>query len=113
MQKDNLVEVDSHEHILLQCLDVVLGAMQFRLNDGHKEKIPGERRRGKKTVAKEKLYKHINAHIQDIYPQFNIGITTGHKMDKANRWKHPYRHWLFTPDQWTPDYTRTKRYDKT
>ena len=39
----------------MQCLDIVLGAMAFRLNDMHKEKRPDTNRRGKRTIAKEKL----------------------------------------------------------
>jgi uncharacterized protein DUF3800 len=38
---DQIAEVASHGHIVLQCLDVVLGAMQFRLNDGHRVKPEG------------------------------------------------------------------------
>jgi hypothetical protein len=95
--RDQLAEVTSHKHVALQCLDVVLGAMQFRLNDKHKIKPAGAKRRGKRTIAKEKLYKHINAKIREIYPRFDIGITTGLQGNIANRWKHPYRHWLFIP----------------
>lgn len=61
---DQIAEVRSHDHIILQCLDIVLGAMQFRLNDMHLEKAPGSNRRGKRTIAKEKLYKHINRKIR-------------------------------------------------
>ncbi|MDQ6764098.1 MAG: DUF3800 domain-containing protein [Bacteroidota bacterium] len=60
IKKDSISEVDSKKHILMQCLDVILGAMSFRLNDQHKEKPEGSLRRGKRTIAKEKLYKHIN-----------------------------------------------------
>lgn len=35
-REDQIAEVRSHEHVLMQCLDVVLGAMSFRLNDKHK-----------------------------------------------------------------------------
>lgn len=71
--------------------------MQFRLNDKHLEKPAGKHRRGKRTVAKEAVYKHISARIRRIYPGFNIGISTGTGGELANRWNHPYRHWLFTP----------------
>jgi hypothetical protein len=47
------------------------------------------------TLAKLRIYKHINKRIREIYPGFNIGITTGHQGDKANRWHHRYRHWNF------------------
>lgn len=95
MRSDSIVEVDSKQHQLLQCIDVVLGAMQFRLNDKHKEKPAGSRTRGKRTIAKERVYKHIRARIARIYPNFNIGRSTGMHDGLASRWTDPYRHWLF------------------
>jgi hypothetical protein len=52
---ENITEVRSHDHVLLQCLDIVLGSMAFRLNDRHKQRVPGKRLRGKRTRAKEGL----------------------------------------------------------
>lgn len=92
---DQIAEVDSDNHVILQYLDVVLGAIQFRLNRLHLEKDPLTGKRGRRTRAKEKLYKHILMRIQRIYPRFNIGISTGQQGGKADRWHHPYRHWLF------------------
>lgn len=37
------------------------------------DKLPGSNRRGKRTIAKEKLYKNILRNIKGIYPNFNIG----------------------------------------
>lgn len=91
---DAIGEVDSAQHPLLQCLDVVLGAMAFRLNKQHLEKPPGQRLRGKRTVAKEKLYKHIHQRIVALYPRFNIGASTGRPTPEVS-WEHPYRHWNF------------------
>ncbi|BCJ87503.1 hypothetical protein skT53_24880 [Effusibacillus dendaii] len=64
---------------------------------------------GKRTIAKEKLYKHINKRIREIYPNFNIGISAGTK-NIHDRWLHPYRHWLFVPSQHkiAPEYTKKK-----
>lgn len=106
-----IAEVDSRHHVLLQCVDVVLGAMQFRLNDKHKQKIPGKRVRGKRTIAKEQVYKHILSRIRLIYPNFNIGISTGIQGDLSNRWAHPYRHWLFRPENSVirPEFAKRKR----
>jgi|SRR5690554_133276 len=93
----DIAEVDSKRHVLLQCVDVVLGAMQFRLNDKHKEKPEGSRTRGKRTIAKEGVYRHILARIQQIYPRFNIGRPTSLRVNMTNLWKDSYRHWLFVP----------------
>ena len=92
----------------LQCLDVVLGSMAFRLNDKHKMKPPGKHRRGKRTTAKEKLYKFIHRRNCEIYPHFNIGDTTGRAGDWSNLWKHPYRHWKFIPSVYEIDETKSK-----
>ncbi|MDD3890321.1 MAG: DUF3800 domain-containing protein [Syntrophomonadaceae bacterium] len=108
IRKEDIAEIDSHNHVILQCTDVVLGAMQFRLNDLHKAIPEGQKRRAAKTIAKEKLYKYINSRIREIYPGFNIGESTGHKGDISNRWNHPYRHWKFVPGNWEYDETKTK-----
>jgi hypothetical protein len=94
---ENVIDVCSHEHVILQCLDIFTGAMWFRLNDMHLEKI-SPRRRGKRTKAKERVYKHINSRIQAIYPRFNIGVSTA-RTKETSAWDHPYRHWLFVPTE--------------
>lgn len=94
---DAIAEIDSKQHVLLQCVDVVLGAMQFRLNDKHKAKPEGSRIRGARTRAKERVYKHLLKRVQAIYPGFNIGVSTSLRQSHANLWHDPYRHWLFLP----------------
>ena len=107
IRREDIVEVNSHEHIILQCMDIILGAMAFRLNDMHKEKPPGAYRRGKRTIAKEKLYNHIRDQIRFIYPHFNIGITTRQDQPEQ-RWLMPYRHWKFTPKEFIIDESKYK-----
>lgn len=107
IRREDIVEVVSHDHVVLQCMDIVLGAMAWRLNDGHKEKPTGEKRRGKRTIAKEKLYKHILGLIRSFYPNFNIGINMDGFPEK-NRWTMPYRHWKFTPKDFSIDPSKYK-----
>lgn len=107
IELSDIGEIDGKDHMIAQCLDVVLGSMQFRLNDKHKEKPPGARRRGKRTISKEKVYKHINKRIRELYPNFNIGMSTG-QPELASRWKHEYRHWRFMPTNALVDPTRKK-----
>ncbi|WP_088158275.1 DUF3800 domain-containing protein [Achromobacter xylosoxidans] len=111
IRRDQLAEIDSKEHVILQALDLVMGAMQFRLNDKHLEKPAGQRARGKRTRAKEAVYKFANAQIRSIYPGFNIGVSTGVQGDAANRWRHGYRHWLFMPAEVEirPEYAKGKQ----
>ena len=106
---ENIAEIHSHDHVLAQCLDIVLGAMAFRLNDKHKEIPKGEKRRGKRTVAKEKIYKNILAEIRHIKPNFNIGISTGTGGDPAAVWSAPYLHWRFVPQATEYKQELTKR----
>ena len=97
---EGIAAVSSHQHVILQALDVVMGAMQFRLNDMHLEKPVGKFRRGKRTKAKERVYKHIHGRICRLRPRFNIGVSTGLDDQVENRWHHPYRHWLFVPTEY-------------
>jgi len=108
IKEDQIAEIRSHDHVLLQCLDIVLGSMQFRLNNKHLVKTPGKRTRGSKTIAKEKLYKFILGKIREVYPNFNIGISTSLKGDPANAWRMPYRHWRFVSKNVKLDFSKAK-----
>lgn len=108
-RKQDIAEIDSRQHRILQCLDVVLGSMAFRLNDGHLEIPPGAKKRGKRTLAKEKLYKHINKRIRLLHPNFNCGISTGLRGGRENHWLQPYRHWLFVPSEHEVDTSQYKK----
>lgn len=108
---DGIVEVDSKHHLPLQFMDVILGAMCFKLNEKDKLKAEGENKVGKRTLMKLKLYKHINARIREIYPNFNIGVTTPIRL-ASDSWTQVYRHWSFIPKFHTRDASRTKRAKK-
>jgi hypothetical protein len=94
---DEISEVDSSKHIVMQCLDIVLGAMAFKLNKMDIKKREGTNKRGKRTMAKAKVFKHIYTRINKIYPNFSINQSTSTDNDMINLWKHPYRHWVFKP----------------
>jgi hypothetical protein len=109
LRKEDVTEIRSHDHVLLQCLDVVLGSIAFRLNDKHKEKPLGKTRRGKRTRAKEALYKTILGEIRKIHPSFNIGVTTSSRGNLKDRWENPYLHWRFQPKSAQYEAMLTKR----
>jgi len=110
--QDQIADVNSSQHVILQCLDIILGAIHFRLNDKHKIKLPNSNKRGKRTVAKECLYKHINQYIREMYPNFNIGCTTSVANSPENKWNHRYRHWLFKPKDRKTDLSKAKSNNK-
>jgi hypothetical protein len=108
IKREDITEVRCRDHVLLQCLDIVLGAMSFRLNDKHKEKPIGASRRGKRTIAKEKLYRSILAEIRKIRPGFNIGVSTRTHGNPRQQWNAPYLHWNFVPNHAIFDLNLTK-----
>ena len=90
-------------------MDLILGAICFRLNDKHKVKDPETNRRGKRTRLKEQLYKHINSRIRGLKPGFNIGESTA-TIIPSDKWDYPYMHWSFKPTSSVRDVTKSKGY---
>ena len=95
--------------MVLQCIDIILSTINFKLNNMDKEKLPDSNRRDKRTIAKEKLYKNILKNIKEIYPNFNIGISTSTRGEYKNNWKNPYRHWHFKYKNSVFDSSLTKK----
>ena len=87
-------------------MDMILGAINFKLNNMDKEKMPGSNRRGKITLAKEKLYKNILRNIKTIYPNFNIGVSTSYCIEGL------FRHWCFKSKNSIFDSSLTKKQNK-
>ncbi|MBQ2835749.1 MAG: hypothetical protein IJE68_02815 [Clostridia bacterium] len=104
-----IVEIDSKKHVIQQCMDIILGSMNFKLNDFDKIKDEETGKRSKRTIAKEKLYKVINKNIRDIRKGFNVGVSTSNDGDVTNVWKHQYRHWNFISKYSHFDKTLTKK----
>lgn len=96
IRHDDIAEIDSHKHSIQQCMDIVLGAMAFRLNNKHLEIPPGATEPGHKTKAKETLFNHILELIKDADGITDFDITKTTLPDRArDRWIIPYRHWKF------------------
>lgn len=116
IKEEDIAEIDSKKHILLQSVDLALGAIPFRLNEKHKAKPTGQRTRGKRTVAKERMYEFIRSEICRVTqkPHFNIGITTSLSTapSREGRWSDPYLHWRFVPYDHAIDKSLGKRQKK-
>jgi len=109
IRMDDITEIDSHRHVIQQCMDIILGSIAFKLNDMNLEKPEGAMVRGKKTIAKEKVYKFILQEIRSVLddPNFNIGITTPAN-NPIQFWEMSYRHWKFIPANIKIDKTKYK-----
>lgn len=106
---EDITDVNSKDHNILQALDVVLGGMQSRLNEKHTRVVPPAKRRTKRARAKDLVYKRIKDRIFALYPNFNVGISTGTPNGPEDRFNQPYRHWLFLPANVRLDETQTKK----
>jgi len=112
IDKSNIAGVDSKAHNIMQAVDVILGGVNSKLNDKHTKVIPPAKRRSKRARAKGVVYKKIKERIFEVYPNFNIGASTGTKNGPEDRFEHPYRHWRFIPSNATVDKTKTKKNNK-
>lgn len=110
IKEGDVAEVDSKKHLPLQVMDLVLGSMCFRLNDKHKER-GFDGKRAKRNIVKERIYKYIRTKIWQMYPEFNIGLTTP-ITKKKDLWERPYLHWNFVPRNYTKKEELTKRHKK-
>lgn len=108
IRKRDIGEVNSKEHLPLQMMDLILGSICFRLNNKHKLKDANTGKRGNRTIAKEKLYNHINCKIRELKPGFNIGVSTGLK-SQEDKWESPYLHWSFKPSSYMIDTSKAKK----
>lgn len=106
---EDISDVNSKDHNILQALDVILGGMQSRLNEKHTKPQPPAKRRGKRTKAKAKVYQAIKKRVWALYPNFNVGVSTATAEGLHMRFEHPYRHWLFVPSNAEVDPARTKK----
>jgi len=109
LPKESIGAINSKEHPILQGLDITLGAMQSRLNEKHTRPPKRFARRSKRARAKEAVYKAIKDEVWAIYPNFNIGTSTACANGLNDRWNHPYRHWLFKPNNSVEDLSRGKK----
>lgn len=88
LNSEDIQEVDSKKHMVLQCMDVIMGLVDFALNS-----TPNDRKsnRGK---AKWEVWKFILKKIEEIHPGFTIKATTP-PLRSEKGWNDPYKHFVF------------------
>lgn len=87
---DGFAEVDSKAHLLMQGLDIVLGAACFWINRKYEENPAGKRTRAKVEIANL-----IFDRIRQLIPGFDPFQSTQRPV--KGYWRAPYRHWCFVP----------------
>lgn len=81
-------EVDSRKHVILQCVDVVVGLLDFYLNS------TVETLKSKRSQAKLKVWNFIFKNIEDIKPGIKLTETT--KPIYSNKgWVDSYKHFVY------------------
>jgi hypothetical protein len=107
----NVAAVDSTKHIILQCVDVIIGAVGYKLNKQYKAKRGGKRSRS--SVAKIELWERILDRLGAIdmgergTRSFAVGVNTGTGPEALNRWQHKFRQWDFrVPGAFNPNWER-------
>lgn len=90
IDRTRIEEVDSNKHIILQCADVIVGLIDFCLNDVHNS----QQTKSKRWYAKNKVLGVLLSYIEDLHPNFEICVTTP-PLRGINAWTDKYKHFVY------------------
>ena len=85
----DIEEVDSKKHMILQCMDAIMGLVDFALNSS------AEDRKSIRGKAKWEVWKFVLKKIQAIHPSFCIHATT-YPLKSKKGWEDGYKHFVYT-----------------
>lgn len=89
IKAEDIEEVDSQKHIILQCVDVIVGVMDFYLNTNKKDLESSKRAR-----ARYKVWESIYKIILEMNPNFIIYETT-QPVYSTKGWNDKYKHFVY------------------
>lgn len=92
---DDIEEVDSKKHMILQCMDVIMGLVDFHLN------ATKEGRESKRGQARSYVWKYVLTKINEIHDGFTLTETTM-PIYSYKGWKDLYKHFVFKQKNKTP-----------
>lgn len=84
----DIEEVNSKKHPILQCMDVIMGLVDFALNSTVEE------RKSNRGKARWEVWKYVEDQINTIHYPFNITATT-QPLYSNRGWKDPYKHFVY------------------
>lgn len=89
IKSEDIEEVDSKKHIILQCVDVIVGLVDYFINTP-----PKEIKTTKRSQAKFKVWQKIHEFILQMNPNFDLCETT--KFIYSNKgWLDRYKHFVY------------------
>ncbi|MDE6586460.1 MAG: hypothetical protein K2K80_07265, partial [Clostridia bacterium] len=91
----DIEEVDSKKHMVLQCMDVIMGLVDFHLN------ATKEERESKRGQARSSVWKFILSKIYEIHENFILTDTTA-PIYSHKGWRDQYKHFVFKQKNKTP-----------
>lgn len=86
---NRIEEVDSRKHVILQCVDVITGLIEFYVNTPL-----AEIESSKRALAKKKVFCSIKKHIEEIHENFEFLDTTS-PIWSTKGWKDSYKHFVY------------------
>lgn len=87
--RQRIEEVDSKKHIILQCVDVIVGLIDFCLNN---QKV--DKGKSKRWFAKNKVLTVLLSYIEEMHPNFVLYKTT-RPIRGINAWLDKYKHFVY------------------
>ncbi len=92
LKLEDIEEVDSKKHPILQCVDVIIGCIEYALNLKEGEQ-PSRR-----SFGRQQVFDAIHEEILSIIPNFNLTTTTL-PMYSQDGWNRPYAHFVYQNKQ--------------
>lgn len=89
VSSDSIEEVDSRKHTILQCIDVIVGLIDFALNTSHHEI-----KSSKRAKARYCVWSKIMQCILEINPNFELTKTTT-PVFSNKAWLRKYAHFVY------------------
>ena len=89
IKKENIADIDSKEHPIIQAVDLITGIMEFYINDLDVNNM------GNRSIAKLELYKLIYERINKIDKDYFIATNYFEYLDQKIAWHKKYLHCQF------------------
>ncbi len=110
LKMEDISEVDSKKHMVLQCVDVIIGLMDYFCNDFISEHyITSKKEKGRYLVLNY-ILSNINTLTNNIEGTFDIFKTTPGLLGR-NGWAMKYAHYMYKPTNLIRDIQKKREFN--